>query len=89
MNTAKDRRDAITAACNIWIHDARLDESTQDEADIRFEEALFTNGVLQKDDAIYEIWADTPETLLLRVNGSTIIEIDVESGNFLRGEADE
>lgn len=82
------RRAAITKAAYDWLT-ARRNDPANEEADIPLDAALHTNGVLHPDDVIYEIWSDAPETLMLRVNGSTIIEIDVESGNYLRGEADE
>lgn len=86
--SARARRAAITKAAYDWLT-ARRSDPTNEESDIPLDAALRTNGVVHDDDAIYEIWSDAPETLMLRVNGSTIIEIDVDSGNFLRGEADE
>lgn len=88
MNTAKARRAAITKAAYDWLT-ARRNDPANEEADLSLDAALRVNGVILPDDAIYEIWSDAPETLMLRVNGSTLIEIDVGSGNSLRGEADE
>jgi hypothetical protein len=90
MKTAASRRDAIAKAAREWI-EAHTADPTSDEAhfDIALESHLLTNGVLTDDDILYGIWFDNPETLMLRVNGSTIIEIDVESGNYMSGEADE
>ena len=90
MQTAKTRRDAIAKAAREWIA-AHTADPTSDEAhfDIALESHLLTNGVLTDDDILYGIWSDSPETLMLRINGGTIVEIDVESGNYMSGEADE
>ena len=85
MNTAKTRRTATTAAAREWMKT----EPGNDEADIALEAVLVSTGTVKRGEAIEEIWSDAPETLMLRVNGATIIEIDVESGNSMRGTSDE
>lgn len=84
--SARARRAAITKAAYDWLT-ARRNDPANEEADVPLDAALRANGVVYDDDAIYEIWSDSPETLMLRVNDSTIIEIDVDSGNYLRGGA--
>lgn len=87
MQTAKIQRERIAKASREWIASQVVNPENR-EADIDLELHL-VDDVLTNDDILDEIWSDSPETLMLRVNGSTIIEIDVESGNYLRGEADE
>ena len=87
MNTAKARRAAISEAARVWL--ATTADNPNDEADIAFESVLLAASVIDPDDLVDEIWSDSPETLMLVVNGATIIEIDVESGNYHRGTADE
>ena len=87
MQTAKIQRERIAKASLEWIASQAINPENR-EADIDLELHL-VDDVLTIDDILDEIWSDSPETLMLRVNGSTIIEIDIESGNYLRGEADE
>lgn len=88
MNTAKARRAAITKAAYDWLT-ARRNDPANEEADIPLDAALRENNVVHLLDIVDEIWSDAPETLMLRLESGTLIEIDVDSGNFLRGEADE
>lgn len=86
MNTAKARRAAISEAARAWLA-TRAADPLNDESDIALESVLLATSVIDPDDEVDEVWSDSPETLMLVVNGSTIIEIDVESGNHHRGEA--
>ena len=85
MNTAKARRAAISGAARAWL--AITADNHNDEDDIALESVLLAASAIDPDDEVDEVWSDSPETLMLVVNGSTIIEIDVESGNYHRGEA--
>jgi len=87
MNTAKARRTAISEAARAWL--ATTADNPNDEADIALESVLLAASVIDPIDQVDEVWSDSPETLMLVVNGATIIEIDVESGNYHRGTADE
>lgn len=78
------KREALSRAAKEWMK-----TEPNDEADIAFEAVLLNNGVIDPDDVVYEIYSDAPETVMVRVNGNTLIEIDVESGCHLRGQADE
>ncbi len=86
VGRASDRRAAINAAARVWL-DSGTDESTQQESNIRLDGALYAAGVVSLNSIVTEVWSDAPETLMVRLSDGTLIEIDVESGNFLRGEA--
>lgn len=85
-STAHVRRMAISRAVLEWMNTTH---GIPDEHDIDLEAALILNGVLQDDDVVEEIWSDSFETLMIRLDTGTLIEIDSESGNSLRGEADD
>lgn len=85
MNTAKSRRTATTTAAREWMKT----EPGNDEADIALEAVLVATGTVKRGEAIEEIWSDAPETLMLSLTDGIIIEIDVESGNSMRGTSDE
>jgi len=84
MSTAQSRRTAISAAATAWM----ATEPPDNEADLAFESAALSAGVIQPGEFIDEIWSDTPETVMVRT-GDILVEIDVESGCTARGHADE
>lgn len=72
------RRRVLSDACKAWLtHGAA------------FEDALLATRVIRPLEFVDKVWSDSPETVMVRVHGSTLIEIDVESGNHMRGTADE
>jgi hypothetical protein len=77
------KRDSISKAATAWMA-----TEPNDDADIEFEIALMNANIVQFGDQVDEIWSDAPETVMVRVNESTLIEIDIESGSYMRGQAD-
>jgi len=80
------RRQKIASAVEAWMATCPTDH----EADEALKAALIADDVhlIHMFDEVEEIWSDAPETLMLRLKTGTLIEIDVESGNSLRGMAD-
>lgn len=88
MKKAYIRRMAISRAVLQWVNDAY--GIRPDECDVDLEKALLVNGVLFHDDIVEDMWSDSSnDVLTMRLGDGTLIEIDAESGNFLRGKADE
>lgn len=75
---AYTRRRELSQACKAWQarHTA-------------LEAVLLATRVIRPLEFVDKVWSDSPETVMVRVNGSTLIEIDVESGNHARGTAAE
>jgi hypothetical protein len=78
------KRAALSAAAQDWMKT----EPNDDEADLAFTQFMYTTSMIDGDDIVDEIWSDAPETVMVRINGGTLIEIDVGSGSYMRGTAD-
>jgi len=83
--TASLRRARIAVAARTWIRETAADP-TNEEIDLDLDNVLHVLAVLEDNDGIDEIWSDDPETLMIRLDSGTLIEIDTKTGNYLRGE---
>lgn len=83
---AATARDALATAGQIWMES----EPGDDEADIAFEAALLTTGTITEDDIVESIDVNGTDdhTVLVRLGDGTTIEIDLLTGNSIRGEAE-
>lgn len=84
---ASIRRKNVTEASREWIT-AQAEDPTNFEPDIDLQASLEFNNVLRRSDVIEQIWSDHPDTLMISLEDGTLIEIDVESGNSMRGSSD-
>lgn len=73
-------RQMVATAAQVWMS---TDPDTE-EADIAFEAVLLAAGVITEDDVVESIESTDPVTLVV-ITGEEAIEINVQTGCYIRG----